>query len=145
VWPWASRVAAGKLYTAGELYAAGELCGSGELCRGGQAMWRWHQWGIWVVATAKGMTIYAPYTITGLEVSPVGLPRQARRKSLPKPSDRPKKKSLLVRTTEATFSVSGLQSAVTNYSHSTTARAAVIQKVCVGGAMERNYLLDRSL
>jgi hypothetical protein len=33
------------------------------------------------------------YTITGLEVSPVGLPRQARRKSLPKSSDRPKKRA----------------------------------------------------
>ena len=50
-----------------------------------------------IVAHRKGMTIYAltgyHYTITGLEVSPVGLPRQARRKSLPKSSDRPKKKA----------------------------------------------------
>ena len=40
VWPWASYVAVDK------------LCGSGEL------------WGIWVVATAKGMTIYAPTATT---------------------------------------------------------------------------------
>jgi hypothetical protein len=31
MWPWASCVAVGKLYTAGELYAAGELCGGGVL------------------------------------------------------------------------------------------------------------------
>jgi hypothetical protein len=73
MWPWASYVAVDKLYTAGELYAAGELCGSGELCRGGQAMWRWHQWGIWVVATAKGMTIYAPYGYHWLRGKPRGL------------------------------------------------------------------------
>jgi hypothetical protein len=77
VWPWASYVVVDKLYTAGELYAAGELCCSGELCGGGQAMWRRG-----VPPQKDDDRPYGyHYTITGLEVSPVGLPAQVFRQA----------------------------------------------------------------
>src|SRR5438270_7722187 len=47
MWPWASCVAVGKLYTAGELYAAGELYVAGQLYVAGEVLCRWRavwQW-----------------------------------------------------------------------------------------------------
>jgi hypothetical protein len=102
MWPWASYVAVDNCIPLvscmplASCVAVASCAAVGKLCGGGTS----GVFGWWPPQRDDDLRPYGyHYTITGLEVSPVGLPRQARRKSLPKPSDRPKKKSLLVRTT----------------------------------------------
>lgn len=55
MWPWASCMAVGKLYTASELYAAGELYVAGELLYRWRAVWQWRAVRRWASYATVGV------------------------------------------------------------------------------------------